>query len=179
MFGFGVGAASLLLGSTAYACIAYRGDLTITGSSVTSNLMTGANNGGMSYCSGRNPTTAAAGTAGSSVSISVAPGTACNAGGTNKLQDILHDVRLRNGKYWTYSGSSWSMIANTGCWAVTPTAGTLLGTFTPSSGSYSGSFTIPSGASANAANEASQFCIGETLSDGDRGGMLAPFRVVV
>ncbi|MCA1707590.1 MAG: hypothetical protein LC808_31695, partial [Actinobacteria bacterium] len=156
LFGFTVGAVSVILGSTAYACITYRGDLTITGGSATSNLMTGANSG-MSYCSGRNPTTPAAGKANTSVSIAVAPATACNTGGTNKLQDVLHDVRLRNGKYWTYS-SSWTMISGTGCWASSPASGTLLGTFTPSSGSFSGGgFTIPVGSTANATNEASQF----------------------
>ncbi len=179
VFGFAVGVATVILGSTAYACIAYRGDLTITGSSVTSNLMTGKNDGGMNYCTGRNPTTAAAGRAGSSVSISVAPGTACNSTGTNKLQDVKHDVRMRNGKYWTYNGSSWSMVSSTGCWITNPPAGQLLGQFTPSSGSYTGSFTIPSTYLVNLTNEASQFCVGETTDDGNRGGILAPFRVVL
>lgn len=55
VFGFAVGVATVILGSTAYACIAYRGDLTITGSSVTSNLMTGKNDDGMNYCTGREP----------------------------------------------------------------------------------------------------------------------------
>lgn len=179
LFGFTAGAVSLILGSTAYACIAYRGDLKITGGSATSNLMTGANDGGMNFCTGRNPTTAAAGKANSTVTVDVDPATACNAALTNKLQDVSHDVRLRNGKFWTFNGTSWDRLANSGCWATSPPSGTLLGTFTPSGGSFLGNFTIPLTATANAVNEASMFCIGETLDDGNRGGMLAPFRVVV
>ncbi len=179
LLGFTTATAMLLIASTAYACIVYKGDLTLTGASKTSNLMTGDPSANMTYCSGRSPTTAAAGAQSSSVNVDVDPATACT-GTSNQLGDIVHEVRLNNLKGFTGTdGSSWTIVSGKGCWATQQVQGTKLGEFTPSSGSFNGNFTIPSTAVDNAAGEASVFCIGEKNPPGStRNGFLAPFRVV-
>jgi len=165
--------------STAYACVAYYGELTVTGSVRASNLMI-ADEGQHDYCTGYEPTTAAAGPAGSTVSAQFDPASDCNANGTNQLPDGTYDIALRNTKngYTGADGSGWTQVSLSGCWSGKKD-GTIysLGTVSISSGSGSGSWTIPSTATTNGTTDASVFCAAKQPASGSQPGFLAPFRV--
>lgn len=180
MFGSGLAAAAVVLvvASTAYACVQFKGTATVTGTVRVSNLMRGS--GVHGYCTGGGPVTAAAGPTSSTVSASFARST---TGCVNQLSQGTYDVKLRNttAGFTGTDGTGWTMGADMGCFSGV-SGGTIypLGTMSVgSTGSGSGSWTVPSGASSNGVNDASVFCVGnQTLNgDGTKDGFLAPFRV--
>lgn len=199
-FAFVATAAFLAMASFAYACVTFKGDMTVTGSNKAGNTVTGSG-GQHAYCPGGGATTAAAGTAGSSVTVSVAPASACNpytyntAAGpvqmANQLPDGLYEVRINLAKSYTGAdGSSWTMIGSTGCFLGANASTTkTLGVMAVAAGSGSATVTLPpnpvdsSTPTLSPAGEAYNFCVGNAVPAGLPGeirpGMLAPFRVVV
>ena len=181
-----VAAAAVLVGvSTAYACVTNKGDATVTGTVRPSNLMTAASDpfGHATYCTGRNPTVAAAGPAGSALSARFAPATLCNTKGTNKLSDGLYTVRLRNtsttNPAWTGTdGTGWTWQENSGCFRtanLTDPRNFILGTMAVTGGSGNFTGAVPTSALENGPKDASVLCVGGNGASGD--GFLAPFRV--
>lgn len=195
--GLAITAMAAMAASTAYACVNFKGNATVTGSTRASNLMTGS--GAHSYCSAAtSPKNAAAGTTGS-ITFAFAPATSC-VSSTNTLSPGTYDVRLRNvgaatgntawnGKDVQAGGTGWTQNGSSGCFTSTTFAannrdlGDLVVTTTTSTNGGSASWPLPSGLSNNdgTLNDASIFCVGKKDAAGNVGGtadgFLAPFRV--
>lgn len=173
LFASTVGAALLAMGGTAFACVTFIGQMTVTGAAATGTVVgTGDSH---AYCA--QPTTAAAGNLAASITATVAPAT-CN-GSDHQLTDGLYEVRYNNAKSYTFDGTVWNMIAGTGCFrsvnsATTSTLGTMA--VLNGSGSWTGTLGDPAGTDYfPATGEAANFCVGETVTST---GLLAPYRLL-
>lgn len=174
---FATAAAVLVLASSAYACVVFRGDLTVTGPT-SGNLVTGDGSGSShKYCTGREPTTAAAAGYNQSITVTVAPATAC-VGAGNKLADGNNSVIINNsstdaGVPFNYSGGKWNFVSGTGCFASPPGNKTLTTTFNVVSGAATGNFTLPHMNRVDPTNKASALCVGKSGVS----GIFAPIRI--
>jgi hypothetical protein len=135
---------------------------------------TGSSHG---YCSTGRPTTAAAGHLADSITATVSSGT-CN-GTSHKLAAGTYQVRYNNEKAYTFDGTYWNMLSNTGCFLDTNASTTsTLGTMSISStgaGSWTGTLGDPAGVDYYPlSGEAANFCIGLNGY-----GLLAPYRLLV
>lgn len=174
-------AAVILFASAAYACVDFKGDLTVTSSSGTSgNLVTG-NEGSMTYCTGRNPVTAGAAGKLNSLRVQVAAATACTSS-SNHLNSGNNSVYLNNAKTdsavpFKYDGSKWVFQGGTGCFLNPPGNILLTSSYSVSSGpGYTGDQTfLLTGYTLNRidpTNMASALCVG-----GGGIGIFAPVRI--
>lgn len=173
--------AVVLLGSTAFACVTFKGDLTVTSSSGTSGNTVSGNEGSMTYCTGGNPVTA--GTAGKldSLRVQVAAATRCTSS-TNHLNSGNNTVYLNNAKTdsavpFRYDGSKWVFQNGTGCFKNPPGNILLTGSYSVSGGpNYTGDQTFLLTAytlnRVDPANMASALCVGAGGL-----GIFAPVRI--
>lgn len=188
-------AALLLLSSAAFACVKFRGDLTVTPLATgrtAGNTVTGDGSGTSHvYCTNGStwmgPTSAGQAASGEQIEVTVAPASACNSGGGNKLSSGWHDVKMVNADgdttapfKWNSSTSRWEFQSGKGCWASPSPSGLLtLGSGNPaglevnSSGNGAATYTLPSGLTQNA-NHASSVCVGK----GDGFGIIIPLDIV-
>lgn len=183
MTAFAALAALVMTASVAVACVAFKGDLTVTSPGGNGNTVTGANNGGMSYCSNGHPTTAALAGRGTSITVTVAPGSAslC-ATASNKLSARNHSVILNNAKtdsavpfkYDSVLGR-WVFQSGTGCFLNPPGNISLSTSYAVnSSGNGLASYTLPALNRIDPTNMASALCVGTGSTDE---GIFAPVRV--
>jgi len=171
-------AALLTFGSAAFACVTFMGDVEVVGDDGSTRVVGKGNSHG--YCSTGRPTTAAAGHLPDSIDITVRPG-ACNDAGalsSHKLPAGTYETRYNNAPTYTFDGTYWTMVPNTGCFLST-NAGTTttLGTFSIDStgnGSWNGTLgTLKQAPSYATALTASNLCIG---ANGN--GMLIPYQLL-
>ena len=176
---FAAGAAVLSIGSAAYACVPFVGDLTVTGPS-NGNLVTGDGSASSHvYCTNREPTTAAAAGYNQTITVTVAAATACNSSGTNKLASGNNSVIINNASTdadvpFTYSNSKWNFVDGTGCFRSPPGNVTLSTTFNVSAtGAASAPFLLPHMNRVDPTNMASALCVGKSGGT----GIFAPIRI--
>ncbi|HSH59213.1 MAG TPA: hypothetical protein VK988_06135 [Acidimicrobiales bacterium] len=195
LFGFTTTAIVLALASTAFACVAFMGQMTVDGDDGDTTVVGTGNSHG--YCSTGKPTTAAAGHLTDNLSLSVSPGDCFDtsplaAGAGHKLPAGLYEVRYNNEKAYTFDGTSWKMANSLGCFLPTNADTTsTIGTFDVDAngdGSWTGdvdpimplglaNYYPPAGAAAN-------LCVGSVSplsasgTTGGRPGMLAPYRLL-
>lgn len=182
--GFAVIASIVVTASAAFACVAFKGDLTVSSPGGNGNTVTGANNGNMDYCSNGHPTTAAAARRGDSITVKVAKGSASLCATTsNKLSNRSHSVMLNNAKTdgdvpFKYDSvlSRWVFQGGTGCFLNPPgnivlsNAGFPVDTY----GNGQASYTLPALNRVDPTNMASALCVG-TGSTSE--GIFAPVRI--
>lgn len=200
LFTFAVAAAVLTTASAAFACVRFKGDLQVTGTSslgtTTGSRVTGDGSPALHlYCNNTSLSRPGVGYAGEalwapdvdangSVQVQVWPASACNASGLNKLPqstaNYTNEVLMFNGPSFKGSdGLGWNFVTGTGCFLMrdTPKA-KVLGTITVSAtGTGSASFSLAGkGLQANALpTEASSICVGNGVT-GD--GIFAPVQVI-
>ena len=177
---FTAGAAVLVVGSAAYACVPFVGDLTVTGPT-NGNLVTGDGSANSHvYCTNREPTTAAQAGGGDTITVTVAAATACTAAG-NKLASGNNSVIINNSSTdanvpFTYSSSKWNFVSGTGCFRSPAPSGnkTLSTTFSVSAaGAATGNFVLPTMNRIDPTNMASAVCVGKSGGT----GIFAPIRI--
>lgn len=167
------GAAVLALASAAFACVNFKGDLTVTGDT-SGNKVTG-NEGSMTYCVG--PTTAGTSAYNHSITVTVAAATSCISA-TNKLTSGNNSVIINNASTdaavpFTYDGTKWNFVNGTGCFASPPGDITLTTSFNVDAlGGHSQSFTLPHLNRVDPTNKASALCVGDGTN-----GIFAPLRI--
>lgn len=175
---FAAGAAVVALSSSAYGCVVFRGDLTVTGP-VSGNKVTGdGSNTSHKYCATREPVTAAEGGYNDAITVTVASGSLCNASGTNKLADGNNSVIINNsstdsGVPFKYSGGKWNFVSGTGCFASPPGNKTLTTSFNVVAGAATAPFVLPHMNRVDPANMASALCVGKSGVS----GIFAPIRI--
>lgn len=96
--GFLAGAALLLMGSAAFACVTFRGQMTLTGDT-PGNPVTGDETT-HGYCTTGQPLVAARANNGDTIKVDVAAAVVC-ATATNKLAAGTWDVNIRNDAAYT------------------------------------------------------------------------------
>lgn len=190
LVGATVGVATFLAAaSVAYACVPFFGTGQVLGETRNSTAVVGDNTGATHrvYCSGNEPTQAADGSGGATITVVVGPGTCGTTQG--QLSDRNHTVILNNATTnsdapFTYDGATWQNGVNgTGCFfASDPPDGniTLDTAFSvPPSGSATGTYTLPSPLNrVDPASIASSICVGhptDAISDGE--GIFMPLQV--
>lgn len=175
----------MVMGSTAFACVTFKGKMDLTGENGSTSVVGTGNSHG--YCSTGRPTTAAAGTEGSAVSLTVSPGTCADAGAlsSHQLDSGTYLVKFNNELSYNFDGTYWNMVSSTGCFLSDNSATTSdLGSFTvdtAGNGSWSGALSPINGTRFYAGpTTASNFCIGRSeLVNNKRPGMLAPFQLLL
>lgn len=187
LFAFATGVAVLGMASTAFACVTFKGQMTVDGHDGDTTVVgTGDSH---AYCT--QPTSAAAGHLADTINVTVAPAT-CN-GVDHKMEDGTYLVKYNNEKSYTFDGTSWTMISGTGCFLsgnsatvsdgspatfeIGPSGNHLSGhgTWSGTLGTLSGTpYTVQPGS-----NEAANFCVGaQNSTDSGRTGLLAPFQLL-
>lgn len=180
LFTFASGVAALAMASTAFACVTFKGEMTVDAPGGSTTVVgTGSSH---AYCATGKPTTAAAGNLGDPVLATVRPGTC--SGVSHQMEKGNYLVKFNNAKAYTFDGTYWNMVAGTGCFRTANNATTSdLGNFAVDvngNGSWNGTLhTVKNQSVANAPGEAGNFCVGGDTVDpatGERTGLLAPFR---
>jgi len=178
LFASTVVATVLTLGSAAFACVTFMGDVEAVGQQGSTRVVGKGNSHG--YCSTGRPKTAAAGNLSQSITITARPG-GCNdpaALKSHKLPAGTYETRFNNELAYNFDGTYWTMVQNTGCF-LSDNAGTTttLGTFPINSdgnGSWSGNLgTLKQDPFYATALTASNLCIGL-----DGKGMLMPYQLL-
>jgi hypothetical protein len=166
-------------GSVAFACLVTRGQIAVTGTTTTGDIVKGTG-AVMTYC--YNPTVAAQtyhGTTGQ-VTVAVAP-TTCGTTTTQLPDAATYQVALQKdtAKFaWTRASGStawaWNTAADNACWdSNVPATVTLATTFNVVNGSATATFSIPAFVAASGANDAHSICVGTPTS----AGAFAPLRL--
>lgn len=190
LFGFGTTAFVLALASTAFACVAFTGKMTVTGQQESTTVVGTGNSHG--YCSTGRPTTAAAGTP--AVSLTVSPGQCADSGAVadHQLPAGIYEVRYNSVQTYTFDGTYWNMTPFTGCFRAGNEATTsTIGTFevdAAGNGSWTGVIVPKDPTQVYLAQPggASNLCIGSEdpnlrtpyPSTGGRPGLLAPYQLL-
>jgi hypothetical protein len=192
LFAFATGVAVLGMASTAFACVTFKGQMTVDGQSGDTWVEGTGNSHG--YCSTGRPTTAAAGHLADTINVTVAPGTCGDADALaeHQMEDGTYLVKYNNKKSYEFDGTYWNMISGTGCfWSGN--SGTVSdgspATFEiggpgqlPGHGTWSGTLGTLSGTPYTVqpgSNEAANFCVGaQNSTDSGRTGLLAPFQLL-
>lgn len=170
---FATGVTVLTLASTAFACVTFRGDLTVTGTT-SGNKVTG-DEGSMTYCVA--PTSAGTSSYNNAITVTVAVATSC-VSSTNKLNAGTNNVKINNASTdaavpFTYDGTKWNFVSGTGCFASPTPAGVIsLGTISVTAGVGTGTFTLPHMNRIDPTNKASALCVGAGGV-----GIFAPLRI--
>jgi hypothetical protein len=186
LFAFATGVAVLGMASTAFACVTFKGQMTVDGHDGDTTVVgTGDSH---AYCT--QPTTAAAGHLTDTINVTVQPAT-CN-GVDHHMENGTYLVKYNNEKSYTFDGTSWNMISGTGCF-FTGNSDTVSdgnpaefavetvggqdghGSWTGTLGTLSGTpYVVQPGS-----NEAANFCVGaKNSTDTGRTGLLAPFQLL-
>lgn len=183
-------AAFLATASVAFACVTFKGQMTVDGNDRDTWVKGTGNSHG--YCSDGRPTTAAAGGVAENLTLRVSKAD-CNdpgASGTgHKLDAGTYQVRYNSASSYTFDGTYWNMIGGTGCFRP-GNSFTLLGTFTVNSngdGAWTGPMTgVPLGDPTvdQVANPdiVGNLCVGDPAGPSGAGGppgLLAPFELVI
>ncbi len=189
LFAFATGVLVLAMASTAFACVTFKGQMTVDGHDGDTTVVgTGDSH---AYCT--QPTTAAAGHLSDTINVTVAPAT-CNGKG-HQMEDGTYLVKYNNAKSYNLVDGTWNMVAGTGCFRSANSATVSDGspaTFhvgpvdlsdptASGNGSWSGTLGTLSGTPYfPGPSEAANFCVGaqELSADGTRTGLLAPFRLL-
>ena len=170
-FASGLVAVVMALSGTAFACVTFKGQMTVDGHDGDTTVVGTGNSHG--YCS--QPTSAAAGHLADSITATVSSATC--SGSSHQLANGTYEVRYNNKKSYTSNGTSWTMISGTGCFASgQSTTVSILGTMTVSggSGSWTGTLGDPKGTDYYPGLlEAANFCVGNGTD-----GLLAPYRLL-
>ncbi len=185
LFGFGTTAFVLALASTAFACVAFMGQMTVDGHDGDTTVVGTGNSHG--YCSTGRPTTAAAGHLNDTVSLTVSPGKCADSGAiaNHKLPAGVYEVRYNSAKTYTFDGTYWNMTPGTGCFRP-GNVSSIIGTFNvdaAGNGSWSG-LIVPTSA-VSPVPDASNFCIGSPTVGAQPGtsggfpGLLAPYQLLI
>lgn len=191
LFAFATGVAVLGMASTAFACVTFKGQMTVDGHDGSTWVEGTGNSHG--YCSTGVPTSAAAGHLADTIDVTVAPGTCGDSGAlaNHQMEDGTYLVKYNNKKSYNLVSGTWEMVSNTGCfWSGNSATvsdgdpatfvvggqnniGSGHGTWSGTLGTLSGTAYYPS------STEAANFCVGAQNSDSSgRTGMLAPFRLL-
>lgn len=189
-FGFVAAVAILAMGSAAFACVTFKGQMTVDGTLGDTWVKGTGNSHG--YCSDGKPTTRAASHVGDTISLTVSKAD-CNdtnaAGANHKLDAGTYEVRYNSAPSYTFDGTHWNMTGGTGCFRP-GNSFTLLGVFTVNSngdGSWSGPMAgVPLG-DPNVdplvnPDVVGNLCVGNQLGPSGPGGppgLLAPFELVI
>lgn len=177
VFASTVVAAVLTLGSAAFACVTFMGDVEAVGHDGSTRVVGTGNSHG--YCTTGRPKTAAAGHLSDSLTITVRPGgcTDRRALSSHKLPEGTYETRFNNEKAYDFDGTYWNMVQSTGCF-LSDNAGTTttLGTFyidSTGNGSWTGTLGTLKQAAYYAPLTASNLCIGASGN-----GMLMPYQLL-
>jgi hypothetical protein len=191
LFTFATGLAVLGMASTAFACVTFKGQMTVDGHDGSTWVEGTGNSHG--YCSTGVPTSAAAGHLTDTIDVTVAPGTCADDGAEpeHMMENGTYLVKYNNKKSYNLVSGTWEMVSNTGCfWSGNSatvsdgdpstfqvggpgTGGDGHGTWSGTLGTLSGTPYYPS------STEAANFCVGAENSDSSgRTGLLAPFRLL-
>lgn len=178
----------LTVSSAAYACVPFKGKMSTTVSQGTGGA-TFANSGvhaGKSpngeqhlYCpTGTDVTPAAAATAGTgnvlTITISAGTDTGCTQNlGTGTQTVYINNASSDAASPFSATGTSWSFVNGTGCWASpTPAGRKSIGTMSVTSGAGTGTYTLPALNRVDSASRASGLCVGTSTA-----GMIIPIQV--
>lgn len=193
LFGFATAAALAFMASASFACVVFMGTMTVVGADGQTTVTGGGSYHG--YCSGGEPKTAAAGSPGSGISLSVAPAPASSLcadtpSKPNRLPNGTYDVRINREMGYTGVdvdlGGAWVFKNGTGCFiSANSDTTTTLGTFSILGGTGTASTTVtldnfnpPNGYTRSGPTDAAVFCVGPADVNPDiAGGMLAPFQL--
>lgn len=206
LFGFGITAFVLALASTAYACVAFIGQMTVDGHDGDTTVVGTGNS--HAYCTTGRPLTAAAGHLNDTVSLSVDQGVCLDPTGPNsqpaglhKLPAAIYEVRYNNKTSYDLSLGTWVHRTAHGCFKSPENDATrsVIGTFEVDAngkGSWSGTISPINGPDNNGdgqpdvnysiAGQANNFCIGTQdpnirvpNTSGGRPGLLAPYQMLI
>lgn len=183
--------------STAYACVVFKGKLTVATTLTTradGNQVVG-DNGGTSttafhgYCAGYAPTTPAAAAVGEQITVTVAgstqAGDPCTASNNKLDPDVfggldnkvfLGQATDAQGKPWNNISGVWTFNDGTGCWASTGSRVTQSDIAVSSTGAGTATFNLSGATYANGTSDASHMCVGPVMGNGK--GIIAPLQVV-
>lgn len=199
-FAFSVVAAILATASVAYACIPFKGKLTVTvpaGRTQGSTVVGDGSTTNLQYCASPDGRASVAGTAGGgdqiTVTVAAATSTDCTTPGASQLTAATnYSVRMNNADGATTApftfdatANKWVIQAGTGCFK-SPTPSTVItidnGTFTVgSNGAGSEAYTLPPMNTTNGPGRASSLCVGKP-ADSATGylgeGIFAPLQIV-
>lgn len=172
-------AAVAVLASSAYACVVFKGDLTVVSPGTSGNRVTGSGDlSSMRYCTGRQPTTAGSAGAGDSILVTVSLATAC-VSTTNKLPEgdarvILTNAATTAGAPFSYIGGKWNVVHSSQCGMSNSSDNFVLSTAyaVDALGAGADSFTLPSLNRVDPTNVASDICVAKGSF-----GISAPLRV--
>lgn len=191
LFTFTVLAVTAAVASTALACVVFKGKLDVGGTMGQTTVVGSRVDHG--YCSGGEPTTAAAGSPGSAINVSVAPAPASSLcadtpSKPNRLPDGTYDIRIN--RETGYLGAdvnvagAWIFLDGTGCFiSANSSTTTILGTLNITGGTGTATATVnldnPPGGYKNGPTDAAVLCVGPS-SGGTKSsdGIFAPFQVL-
>lgn len=185
--GFGVTTVFVFTAVAAFACVPFKGTLTVTGvgggNSVTV-VGDGGTGGSHKYCDPNEPTSAVTAGDNDVITVAVAQSTECvsKLGQSTTEKVILNNATTDAASPYSWDGSKWVFRTGTGCFTSPAPAGniTLDTAFTVSStGSGSGTYTLPATLNrvdpTSPTSYASALCVGHGGSGGE--GIFAPVRV--
>lgn len=179
-FTFAAGAAVLAMASAAFACVTFMGAVEVEGHDGKTQVVGTGNSHG--YCSTGRPATAAAGHLDDGIKITVGPGECADAGAleNHQLPEGTYQVRYNNEVSYTYDGTYWSMIPESGCFHPKNTdTASVIGSFyidAAGNGSWTGSFgaaDLKGVPVYSTPLTASNICVGASGK-----GMLAPYQLL-
>lgn len=115
VFATAVVAITMALDSTAFACVAFLGEMLVAGHDGDTTVVGTGNSYG--YCSTGRPTTAAAGHLTDNLTISVSPGSCSDSGAraNHQLPEGTYEVRYNYEDGYTDDGKHWDIASRTGC----------------------------------------------------------------
>jgi len=182
---FGVAAAAVIgTSSVAFACLTFKGQITLTGGTGGAGDTVKGANAPMANCYGPTKAAATSRTAGvGTVQVVVAATAACSTTqlpqGSNytvALQDDNQTSPLRVAWQRTGAGAAWQFTANNGCWGPNkPATRSLSTTFSvDATGAGSGTYTMPSGVPVINGNNAGGICVGNPVAGN---GAFAPLQL--
>ena len=175
----------LVFAGVAYACVPFRGKMSTTvsqgtGGGTFANSGTHEGEGGSTqhnYCATGTdvtPDSAATAGAGNVLTITISPGTNCvDDLGTGTRTVYINNASSDAASPFSATGTSWSRVTGTGCWASPAPAGRIsLGTMAVTSGSGTGTYTLPNLNRVDTTSRASGLCVGTSTA-----GMIIPIKV--